>query len=83
MNILKNKANANSTTVTVAVGAGSKPMRIDWRPGDTVASILKRAGVVVAPGKTPTLGERKVSDPEHTKVQAGETIVVAGKPSNG
>ena len=69
--------------VYVAVGAGTKPIAVDWRRGDTVARALKRAEVTVAAGMTPTLGKVRVVDPDHTAVSAGDTIVVAGRPANG
>lgn len=70
-------------TVNVANGAGNTPTKVDWYPGDTVASILKRAEINIQPGQTATLGKRRVKRPERTPVDSGATIVIAGKISNG
>lgn len=77
------EATKTHETVNVANGAGNTPVKVDWYPGDTVASILKRAEITVQSGQTATLGKRRVKNPEHTKVDAGATIVIAGKISNG
>lgn len=69
--------------VYLSVGAGTKPQEIEWQKGDTVASILKRANVVVERGKVPTLGKQKVKNPAKAPVVAGDMIVVEGKPGNG
>ncbi len=69
-------------TVTVSVGSNA-PIIVDWKEGDTVASVLSRANVYVSGSQTATLGRRRVKNPDKTKVNAGETIVVAGKPANG
>ena len=69
--------------VRIANGAGNKPVEVEWRPGDTVATVLKRAGIEVQRGQTATLGKRRIRNPEKTNVDSGATIVIAGKVSNG
>ena len=69
--------------VHLSIGAGTTPIDVEWMDGDTVATVLERAGVVVEAGKTPTLGKVRVKNPKTTLVQPGEVIVVTGKPSNG
>lgn len=68
--------------VTVSNGSNA-PVTVDWQEGDTVATVLKRAEVIIANGQTANLGRRRVKDPAKTKVQPGDTIVIAGKPANG
>lgn len=70
-------------TVNVANGVGNAPTPVDWYSGDTVASVLERAKIEIKSGQTATLGRRRVKHPEKTKVKAGDTIVIAGKISNG
>lgn len=77
------KPQPNSPTVTIAIGAGNKPIQVAWQSGDTVASVLKRAEIVVERGKTPTLGKKRITKPGKTPVQPGDVIVVAGMPANG
>lgn len=69
--------------VYLSVGAGTKPLEVAWKQGDTVASILKRANIVVDRGKVPTLGKVKVKNPAKAQVQPNDVIVVEGKPGNG
>ena len=73
----------NATVVSIANGVGNRPIDVEYRKGDTVASVLERAGIVVESGMTPTLGKKRVRNPEKTAVSAGDLIVIAGKPSNG
>lgn len=75
-----NKVEGN--TVSVVVGS-NKPIKVDYRQGDTVQSILDRAGASIKQGQSASLGRRRVGDPKKTKVQPGDTIVIAGRPSNG
>ena len=75
--------NTAQGTVNVANGAGNEPIKVDWYPGDTVASILERANITIQPGQAATLGKRRVKRPEKTAVDSGSTIVIAGKISNG
>jgi hypothetical protein len=70
-------------TVNVANGAGNTPIKVDWYPGDTVATILERAKITIRSGQTATLGKRRVKRPNRTPVESGATIVIAGKISNG
>lgn len=70
-------------TVKLAIGAGTEPIAVDWKEGDTVSAVIKRAGAAIQPGQTATLGRRRVKNPDKTAVRAGETIIIAGKPSNG
>ncbi|MDO4611927.1 MAG: hypothetical protein Q4B29_00470 [Candidatus Saccharibacteria bacterium] len=65
------------------VVGGNTPKTVDYQQGDTVASVLQRAGVYLTGSQTAALGRRRVQDAAKTPVKAGETIVVAGKPSNG
>jgi len=69
--------------VKIANGAGTEPVSVPWYEGDTVASVLKRAEIVVGPGRTATIGRRRIRKPEKTDIKAGEVIVIAGQPSNG
>lgn len=69
--------------VMIANGAGNKPTEVEWQSGDTVASVLKRAGIKIQSGQTATLGKRRIRNLEKTKVDSGATIVIAGKVSNG
>jgi len=69
--------------VKIANGAGTEPVSVPWKEGDTVASVLKRAGVQIKSGRTATIGRRRVRNPEKTEIKAGEVIVIAGQPSNG
>lgn len=69
--------------VKVANGAGNDPVSISWQPGDTVASVLERAGITIEKGRTATIGRRRVRNPAKTEIQPDEVIVIAGKPSNG
>lgn len=69
--------------VKVSTGAGKLPKKVEYHEGDTVESILARAGIKIKEGQHPTLGKRAVKDPKTTKVQAGDVIVIAGKPANG
>lgn len=69
--------------VMVAVGAGNDPIPVKWEEGDTVASILQRAQITVGPGQTPTLGKKRIVNPEETTVQPDDVIVIAGMPANG
>lgn len=73
----------NEAIVYISYGAGNAPIEVEYRDGDTVASVLKRAEVVVGVGMTPTLGKKRIKDPEKTTVSAGYLIVIAGQPSNG
>ncbi|MBP5656447.1 hypothetical protein J6X15_02585 [Candidatus Saccharibacteria bacterium] len=73
----------NTTVVYVAYGVGNQPIEVEYHKGDTVASVLERAGIVVERGMTPTLGKKRVRNPEKTTVSAGDLIVIAGQPSNG
>ena len=75
--------NTNNDIVYISYGAGNAPIEVEYRDGDTVASVLKRAEVVVDVGMTPTLGKKRIKDPEKTTVSAGDLIVIAGQPSNG
>lgn len=77
------KPASSGLVVKIANGAGTEPIAIPWVQGDTVDSVLKRAGVRIESGRTATLGRRRVRNPEKTDVKAGEVIVIAGKPSNG
>lgn len=77
----RNNTNGNKQ-VTISAGS-NKPITVDWKDDDTVATVLVRAGVQMSSGQTATLGRRRVKDPAKTKVNPGETIVVAGKPANG
>lgn len=72
-----------SSSVRIATGAGNEPIEIGWQEGDTVESVLKRAGVTVEDGQTATLGKRRIKNPGKTKIKAGDLIVIAGKPANG
>lgn len=84
MSVQTKKSDPNDQkVVTVAIGAGNAPIQVPWQESDTVASVLKRAQIVVEHGKTPTLGKKRITNPEKTKVQPGDVIVVAGKPANG
>ena len=69
--------------VYVANGAGNTPIEVEYHDGDTVANILKRANIVIKQGQTPTLGKKRIKDANKTPVSAGDTIVIAGQPSNG
>jgi hypothetical protein len=62
---------------------GATEQNVEYVEGDTVATVLARAGVVVDKGYTVTLGRAKVDDPAVTLVRAGDVLVIAGKPSNG
>jgi len=73
----------NEAIVYVSYGAGNEPIEVEYRDGDTVASVLERADVIVDRGMTPTLGKKRIRNPEKTAVSAGDLIVIAGKPSNG
>lgn len=70
-------------TVKIANGAGNDPIEIAWQQGDTVASVLQRAGITIERGRTASIGRRRIRNPEKTEIRAGEVIVIAGKPSNG
>ena len=76
-------SNNTKAIVYISYGAGNAPIEAEYRDGDTVASVLKRAEVVVDVGMTPTLGKKRIKDPEKTTVSAGDLIVIAGQPSNG
>lgn len=80
-----NKENVQDTqqVVKIANGAGTDPITVSWQQGDTVASVLERAGVTIGHGHTATIGRRRVRNPEKTAIKVGEVIVIAGKPSNG
>ncbi|MCL2444738.1 hypothetical protein FWD07_01280 [Candidatus Saccharibacteria bacterium] len=69
--------------VRISVGAGTKPIEVEWKQGDTVATVLKRADVKMEEGRVATLGKKKVKNPEKTTVSAGDLIVVEGQPRNG
>ena len=49
-------SNNTKAIVYISYGAGNAPIEVEYRDGDTVASVLKRAEVVVGIGMTPTLG---------------------------
>lgn len=76
-------ASTKKEIVYVAVGAGTKPVEVDYKQGDTVASVLKRAELSYSDNQSPTLGKKRVRNPEKTPVNPGDTIVVAGRPANG
>lgn len=79
----KNVSEVVNNNVRIATGAGNEPIEIGWQKGDTVESVLARAGVVVEAGQTATLGKRRIKNPGKTKIKAGDLIVIAGKPANG
>lgn len=78
-----NQVTNDGPFVSVANGAGADPIRVAWQEGDTVASILERAGIQIEEGRTPSISQRRIKNPEKAKVSPGELIVIAGKPSNG
>lgn len=79
----KAQSATSGPVVKVANGAGNDPVEISWQQGDTVATILKRANITIEPGRTATIGRRRIKNPAKTAIQPGEVIVIAGKPSNG
>ena len=79
----KNAQSAKELTVRIANGPGSKLIEVSYKEGDTVASVLARAGIELDKGTTATLGNKRVDKPEKTTVSPDDLIVVAGMPSNG
>lgn len=79
--------NENTTkkigTITIANGTGNDPITVDCYPGDTVAKVLKRADLVLEDGTTVSLGRKKIDNINKTTVAPGDTLVIAGKVSNG
>lgn len=81
--------NPQSTTTTtrqafIVNGAGNKPVPITLKEsGDTVETVVERAGITLAKDKMVTLGKRPVSDPKTTPVGNGDTLVIASKVANG
>lgn len=77
----KNESTGN--TVTIANGIGNKPITVEFHSGDTVASVLDRAELTLEAGTTVSIGRKRVEDIDKTTVAAGDTLVIAGKVSNG
>ncbi len=77
-----NKTN-HEATVNVVNGTGNDAIAFPYSQGDTVASILKKANIKLEHGTTVTLGRKNVRNPEKTSVKPGDTLVIAGKVSNG
>lgn len=77
-----NKTN-NGATVNVVNGTGNDAVPFPYNEGDTVASILKKANIKLDHGSTVTLGRKNVQKPGKTPVKPGDTLVIAGKVSNG
>jgi len=73
----------NKKVVTISTGPGTEPILIEYKNGDTVATVLQRAGVKIAQGQTATIGNKRVKGPSKTRVTAGDVIVVAPVPGNG
>ena len=69
--------------VKVSAGAGTQTIDVKWQEGDTVSTVLRRAEVTVKDGHTATLGRKKVKNPDKTKVNPSDVIVVEGQPRNG
>ena len=80
---MSNEYNQEVAKVYVAYGAGNAPIEVEYYDGDTVASILDRANIVIERGQTPTLGKKRIRNAKETPISAGDTIVIAGQPSNG
>jgi len=69
--------------VKVNAGMGTATQEIEYVEGDTVASVLERAGVEILAGQRATLGKVDVAEPANTPVEPGDVIVVANAPKNG
>ncbi len=71
--------------VRLSFGAGNDPRAIQYHEGDSVQSILERAGLQLKPGQCVTLGRKRINPKklEKTLVQPGDTLVIAGMPANG
>jgi len=78
-----NKSNSNEAVVNVVNGAGNEAIPYVYSEGDTVASILQKAGIKLGHGATVTLGRKRIKNPENATVKPGDTLVIAGKVSNG
>lgn len=79
----KLKKTTDKEFVNIVDGVGNDPIRCAWTEGDTVYSILERAGILVKPGYTVTLGRQRIKDIQHTTIQPEDTLVIAGKVKNG
>lgn len=79
-----NKQNPETTaTVSVVGGVGLAPTTVPWQSGDTVKSILDRAHIQLSEDVAVTLGRKRIITPETTTVEPNDTLVIAGKLSNG
>jgi len=74
---------ADENVVYLVNGVGNDAIAYPWAEGDTVASILEKAKVKLKEGSTVTLGRENIRKPEKTSVKPGDTLVIAGKVSNG
>ncbi len=75
--------NEEKNYVTVADGAGNPPKKVEYCQGDTVAIILKKANISLEDGEAVTLGRKRIRNTGKTKVEPGDTLVIAGKVCNG
>ncbi len=69
-------------SVTIANDAGNKPIKVDCYPEDTVATILERAQLVLEEDTTVSRGRARIDNMD-ARVSPGDTLVIAGKVSNG
>lgn len=68
--------------VTIINGAGSTPKKVKWNKGDTRDKILQKAKITLSSSETASVDGRTLKH-GFTKITAGSTIVIAGKPRNG
>lgn len=80
---MKNDTTKKVGTVTIANGTGNTPITVDCYAEDTVAKVLKRADLVLESGTTVSLGRKRIGNIDKTTVAPGDTLVIAGKVSNG
>lgn len=72
-----------TNTVSIVNGVGNAPTIVTWQDGDTVQTVLDRAHIYLSKEAAVTLGRKRIRNLEKTTVRAGDTLVIAGKVSNG
>lgn len=70
-------------TVELTPAPTAPKLQIDCMKGDSVNTILERAGITLEDGQTVVMHRCAVSSDLSTKVQPGDRLVITKKVNNG
>lgn len=79
----KDTANTTNNTARVINGAGTDPIMVEVKTGDTVTDVIKRAGVTLSKHDAVAIGKKSITNPGKTPADPNTTIVITGKIANG